>query len=788
MSVHSRLNCHSINRGNEFFLENGYLQAPDLVQWMATLSCRFNCEHCLTVSRETGFSDMPLEKVRELIDEIAEMGVREFLVTGGEPLVREDLPEVINYLGSKGMNWTLNTAVMPSERLRKALARNSPGFVAVSLDGPREVHDSFRGYAGAWDEAVDAIRFFKSLEGVKVCAGTTVTSRNYDCLDDTFHLAVASGADQWGIHLLVPEGRAAQRMDLFLSKRQLKRLIRFVSRKRRYFHVEMADEIGYLGNLEPLVRDFPLTCGAGRSQCVILPDGEVVPCTTLDRSCSTGNIHKKSLEEIWATGFRELREWQPDSKCRCCDYFAACRAGCWLQRKAGTQCFRDVWHVPDSLKTAAGIAICLGGLAVNQSNGALCTTAKAKTEKAIHNTVLLKQVTDHQLNNDLDPLLLDRAIMSFYVELAAGLETGSLTSPIDPAYSDEMAWKFFRNFQRGTLPTDIIERCESVCNTLDTEHCSLSLIALLWRTVNEPLFEIGVTNEFSEFEREIICRTLTAIEQRANEWRLNIFKNRLNPYVSNGRQTNLPFFMYSKAGPRPGEEERFILSRDLNEERWGVGAELDPREVAEAYLLEHPFAEQMNLAFHFSGSGSLLKHTGEDVVILSPDFNSDSTCMYMTGIFDVIETDEDAVLSFEIKCILGSDFPNPYREPGLPDNQNSDEYLSTTIDVFIKGGKEYTYPELLNSIYQQQKDILFSIACDWLSGNVICRRNNIDYIITAIQQNETLLWPPIREIVKSGKAISTSMQNPDSSEASLPVDIDEIHRQAVRRDIDFWMF
>jgi radical SAM protein with 4Fe4S-binding SPASM domain len=334
-----------------------------LVQWMATLRCGLRCEHCLAVSRESGFSDMPLEKVRGLIDEIAAMGVREFLITGGEPLVREDLAEVIEYLGRKGMWWTLNTAAMPGKDLLQVIERDKPGFVAVSLDGPRPVHDAFRGRAGAWDEAMEAIRFFQSLGGVRVCAGTTVTSRNYDYLDETFHLVTASGADQWGIHLLVPEGRAADRPDLFLSKTQLKRLIKFVARRRRHFPVEMADEIGYLGYLEPLVRDVPLNCGAGRAQCVVLPDGEIVPCTTLDRSCSAGNLHERALADIWKSGFEDLRAWRPSGKCAACDYAVACKGGCWLQRKSGTQCFKEVWHGSGALKTAAGIAICLGGLA-----------------------------------------------------------------------------------------------------------------------------------------------------------------------------------------------------------------------------------------------------------------------------------------------------------------------------------------------------------------------------------------------------------------------------------------
>jgi len=82
MGTHSRVGCHRVQGDGGFYREHGYWEVPMLVQWMATLRCGLRCEHCLAVSRESGFSDMPLDKVQGLIDEIAAMGVGEFLVTG----------------------------------------------------------------------------------------------------------------------------------------------------------------------------------------------------------------------------------------------------------------------------------------------------------------------------------------------------------------------------------------------------------------------------------------------------------------------------------------------------------------------------------------------------------------------------------------------------------------------------------------------------------------------------------------------------------------------------------
>jgi len=781
MGTHSQIGCHRVQQSSTFFAEHGYLQTPSLVQWMATLRCGLSCAHCLAVSREAGFADMPLEKVRGLIDEVAQMGVGEFLLTGGEPLVREDLGEVIEYLGRKGMSWTLNTAAMPGKGLREVISRHRPGFVAVSLDGPRPVHDAFRGKAGAWDEAMEAIRFFKSLAGVRVCAGTTVTSRNYDALDETFHLVTGSGADRWGIHLLVPEGRAADRPDLFLTKAQLKRLIKFVARRRRYFHVEMADEIGYLGYLEPLVRDVPLHCGAGRAQCVVLPDGEVVPCTTLDRSCSAGNVRERSLAQIWAEGFQDLRAWRPSGKCGRCDYAIGCRGGCWLQRKAGMQCFKEVWHVPGALKTAAGIAICLGGLAAPQDAGAAVTAASPVPPAPPLNIYRVTAAAS---------ITLDEAINNWYFEQAAGLEAGRLT-PSDAGVDwNEPAWKFFKDFKEGTLPQDISERCARVVGALESNERSLSLIALLWRAVSEPLLEGGGSgSEYSATERQAIRNALAALECKAHAWRVEIFIRDLDPYLSGGRITDLPRGPMSKAGPRPGDRERYALSKDLNEERWGIGTDPDTEAAAVAYLLEHPYAEQIDLAFSFSKPGAILQYTADEgEVVISTPIGRSYTGLHQMGPFDVIEAVEDVTLSFQMKGRLRARAAYEYGEESLLNDPGEDQDVNVVLQVSLAAGQQCTYAELLKLVYEQHSLQLVSIAYDWLSSKPVPLWNQNVAVVAAVYENGALLWPALWEIIESDSIIPTGRMGDASRLALSAAEIAEIHRRAVLKDIDFWMF
>ncbi len=789
MGTHSQVGSHRVRHSSRFFAQHGYLETPSLVQWMATLRCGLSCAHCLAVSEESGFSDMPLEKVKGLIDQVAQMGVAEFLITGGEPLVREDLGEIIEYLGHKSINWTLNTAALPEEGLRRVVARHRPGFVAVSLDGPRQVHDAFRGKVGAWEAALEAIRFFRSLEGVRVCAGTTVTRGNYDWLDETFHLVAASGVHQWGIHLLVPEGRAAHRPELFLSRTQLKRLIKFVARKRRYFHVEMADEIGYLGYLEPLVRDVPLHCGAGRAQCVVLPDGEVVPCTTLDRSCSAGNVHEQPLSEIWAAGFQDLRQWRPNDRCSRCEYTVGCRGGCWLQRKAGTQCFKEVWHVPGALKTAAGIAICLGGLAAYPEKGLAQQPAAAMpAENEIAEVAPVVSASEfYEIAAQGGPAL-DTVIMGFYTDQAMGRTPVSSWSGFDP---NEPAWKFLLDFRDGTLPQDMLERCAEVCSALETQERSLSFAALLWRAVSEPLFDPNSVTAYSESEREVIRETLAAISLKAQEWRLEIFERNLDPYLANGRVT-LPtrYGPVSKADGGGGYvyDERYYLAKDLNEERWGAGTTPDSREAAQEYLQNHQYADQMNLIF--TCAGTLLRYRGGEAEIVGPSGGSRNPIRYtIIEPFDIIQTTQNVMLRFEVQGSTQIDSPRDPNYEDLLDDEGGAEVsdLVTVFWVSLEAGHEYTYVELLNLVYKQQKDTLLSMTYDWIEGQYVpLWKDEGVYVVAAVQQNGALLWPAIRDILRNYCPAGAGGENPEGG-TKLPLS-DVGYRRAMFKDADFWMF
>jgi len=781
MATHSQSNCHRVDGAGEFYAAHGYLEVPHLVQWMATLRCGLSCEHCLASGDKAGLGDMPLGKVKSLIDEVSHLGVAEFLITGGEPLVRTDLPEVIAYLGHRQVNWTLNSAAFPNETLRKAISQSPPGFVAVSLDGPKAVHNAFRGKASAYDEAMASIEFYKSLKNVRVCAGTTVTSRNYDYLDETFHLVVGSGADQWGIHMLVPEGRAAERQDLFLQRAQLKRLLKFVARKRQVFNVHMADEIGYLGMYEPLVREIPLTCGAGRSQCVVLPDGSVMPCTTLDRSASAGNINESSLMEIWTHGFNDLRTWRAQGKCKACDYSMACKGGCWLQRKAGKECFKDVWYVPGALKTAAGIAICFAALG-GQNGGALLEQSAMAAEPG-------DVVPTAQVDADQDVTALEDAINQWYFDqVRVSTELPGFETYI-PKDANDPGWQFFSDVLQGTLPSELPDRCTSVNQALDTQQKSLSLAALCWRAVNEPLLDPNAVMPTSVSDRAVLHDTIFRISEKAAHWRMEIYDNTLDAYLANGRYVALPVCSSSGGKSRgPTTPTGLSLQKDLNIERWGIGGDYDCMSAAKTYLIDHPYGEPLQLVFSFFTRGSLIKTTAygsEEIHSHTEDYCSVD---HSISIFDVIETTEDVMLYFKIqgagRTSCGSD--------SWDDQLFSDaarEYVFTSIPVFLNAGRQYTYSELLQVIYQDNRDVLLELAEAWLNRWGFQVTPNSGYSIDGIFRNGPLMWPALREIVLDDSVTYTRRFSPNNNSYTMPSDTTSmVFQRAVLKDIDFWMF
>jgi radical SAM protein with 4Fe4S-binding SPASM domain len=309
----------------------GYVHPPEAVQWVSTSICDLTCPHCYSNAGKKQHGELTTDEARRLvIDELVKLNRPTFIIAGGETLLRKDFADVVAYCHEREVPWGIHTHGGRVEQLIDIFRQHPPVMAAVSLDGPREYHDRFRGRPGSFDAALRAIRALKDAGCPQVVAGTTITRGNADLLADMLPIVLDSGADSWGFHLMTPEGRAGEHLDLLATRQQLRRAAGFARRMRSLFHVELDNEWGSAGEDDCFYRDDPFLCGAGRISCVVSATGEVMPCTTTDAGESQGNVRDRSLSDIWAEGFAAFRSGGDKLRGDCDD--------CWLQTRHGHSC------------------------------------------------------------------------------------------------------------------------------------------------------------------------------------------------------------------------------------------------------------------------------------------------------------------------------------------------------------------------------------------------------------------------------------------------------------------
>ncbi len=186
--------------------------APFTIAWEVTRACAYACVHCRADAQH--FRDpreLSTAEAKQLIERLAAFGNNPILIfTGGDPMMRPDLFELIAYANERGLRCSLTptaTALPTKERLEKA---REAGIrrVALSLDAPRpEIHDEFRKVKGSWQRTMDTLHRAHDV-GLSVQVNTTVAKHNIDILHEMVPFIVEVGAVQWSVFFLVPTGRA----------------------------------------------------------------------------------------------------------------------------------------------------------------------------------------------------------------------------------------------------------------------------------------------------------------------------------------------------------------------------------------------------------------------------------------------------------------------------------------------------------------------------------------------------------------------------------------------------
>jgi radical SAM protein with 4Fe4S-binding SPASM domain len=290
----------------------------------------------LSASGDVKETEIPTKVIKRCFKEIAESyDPRNILigVTGGEPLLRHDLFEVMGYAKNLGFNWGMVTnGFFVNKKVIEKMKQSGMDTVAVSLDGLEKNHNWIRGNAKAFERAISAIKMLKEANYFKVVEViTTVTKTNIDELDALYDLCLSLGVDQWRVMPVAPIGRAAKDKRLELTPKQIAQIIKYISKKRqesKKLKVTL-NEMFFCGpDYEFKTRDNGFYCPAGINSLAVLSNGDVSGCPLIDGMVE-GNIYVDNVAALWDNKFKDYREigWKKNGVCKECEWFDYCGGG-----------------------------------------------------------------------------------------------------------------------------------------------------------------------------------------------------------------------------------------------------------------------------------------------------------------------------------------------------------------------------------------------------------------------------------------------------------------------------
>jgi heme b synthase len=325
-----------------------------LVAWEVTRSCNLSCAHCRASANSGHYAgELDTRDCYGIIDQILEVGKPVLILTGGEPLIREDIFSIAEYAVHKGLrvvmgsNGTLITPGIAAKLKAVPLSR-----VSVSLDFPSaELQDKFRGQPGAYDAALAGIENLRRA-GIDIQVNCTLTKLNIAYLADLIKLAIRAGAVAFHPFFLVPTGRGKGLEQVELSANEYEKALNWiydkqlelgssiffkptdaphylrVMKQRQKLEGQAASPLSAVPGRQGAMHTISRGCLAGTGFCFISHVGKVQGCGYLE--VEAGDLKKQPFALVWADSplFTRLRDLANlKGKCGGCEYKQLC-GGC----------------------------------------------------------------------------------------------------------------------------------------------------------------------------------------------------------------------------------------------------------------------------------------------------------------------------------------------------------------------------------------------------------------------------------------------------------------------------
>ena len=303
-----------------------------IVSWNTTNACNMYCDHCYRDAGCKAEEELSTAEAKTLLEQIARAGFKIMIFSGGEPLMRHDIVELVAYAASLGLRpvFGTNGTLITLEMAQKLKAAGAMGM-GISLDSmDREKHNKFRKFPGAWEGAVQGMRNCRAA-GLPFQIHTTVMEWNNHELEDLTDFAVAEGAVAHHFFFLVPTGRAKTIEAESLRAEAYEDTLTRIMKKQQEVEIELkptcAPQFLRIAAQMGLKTRFRRGCLAGMAYCIISPRGKVQPCAYLNMEL--GDVRQTPFDEIWKNSevLNKLRTLEYSGGCGSCEYKRAC-GGC----------------------------------------------------------------------------------------------------------------------------------------------------------------------------------------------------------------------------------------------------------------------------------------------------------------------------------------------------------------------------------------------------------------------------------------------------------------------------
>jgi len=206
---------------------------PRVIAWETTRRCSLRCKHCRGSARDENYGgELTTDECLKVIDSIAAFAKPILILTGGEPMARDDIYQLARHATDVGMRVVMAPCghLITPETARQ-LKESGVMAISISIDGATaEAHDAFRGVPGAYERTIQGLQYAIDA-GIPFQINTTVTKENVDDLPAIHDLAVSLGAAKFDVFFLVPTGRGSALRDLALSPTESEKALKWVLEK-----------------------------------------------------------------------------------------------------------------------------------------------------------------------------------------------------------------------------------------------------------------------------------------------------------------------------------------------------------------------------------------------------------------------------------------------------------------------------------------------------------------------------------------------------------------------------